>query len=56
MTPIKMCSITDEHELINRIRAVAKKNNIWRSYIGMGYHNCLVPHPILRNIFENPGW
>jgi glycine dehydrogenase len=22
----------------------------------MGYHNCLVPHPILRNIFENPGW
>lgn len=22
----------------------------------MGYHNCYVPHPILRNIFENPGW
>jgi Glycine cleavage system P-protein len=49
-------SIADEHELIDRIRAVAKKNNIWRSYIGMGYHNCYVPHPILRNIFENPGW
>jgi glycine cleavage system pyridoxal-binding protein P len=22
----------------------------------MGYHNCVVPHPIMRNIFENPGW
>lgn len=46
----------DEHELIDRIRKVAKKNEIWRSYIGMGYHNCYVPHPILRNMFENPGW
>ncbi|KAL7012453.1 hypothetical protein ACKWTF_014862 [Chironomus riparius] len=46
----------NEHDLINRIRAVAHTNEIWRSYIGMGYHNCHVPHPILRNIFENPGW
>lgn len=45
-----------EHELIRQIRDVAKKNQIWRSYIGMGYHNCLVPHTIMRNIFENPGW
>lgn len=34
------CSFfSDEHELINRIRAVAHTNEIWRSYIGMGYHN-----------------
>ncbi|XP_037947783.1 glycine dehydrogenase (decarboxylating), mitochondrial-like [Teleopsis dalmanni] len=46
----------NEHELIRRIRDIAKKNQIWRSYIGMGYHNCHVPHTILRNIFENPGW
>lgn len=46
----------DEHELINRIRGIAEKNKIWRSFIGMGYHNCVVPHPIMRNIFENPGW
>ncbi|XP_061401002.1 glycine dehydrogenase (decarboxylating), mitochondrial-like [Musca vetustissima] len=46
----------NEHELIVRIRNIAKKNQIWRSYIGMGYHNCHVPHTILRNIFENPGW
>lgn len=47
---------SDEHELIVRIRDVAKMNKIWRSYIGMGYHNCHVPHTIVRNIFENPGW
>lgn len=45
-----------EYELINRIREIAEKNKIWRSYIGMGYNNCCVPHTIMRNIFENPGW
>ncbi|GLG98504.1 Glycine cleavage system P protein, partial [Gryllus bimaculatus] len=47
---------TSEYELIKRIRNVAEKNKVWRSYIGMGYHNCCVPHTIMRNIFENPGW
>ncbi|KAH8359419.1 hypothetical protein KR093_006537 [Drosophila rubida] len=46
----------NEHELIRRIRDISLKNQLWRSYIGMGYHNCHVPHTIVRNIFENPGW
>ncbi|CAG7817350.1 unnamed protein product, partial [Allacma fusca] len=46
----------DEHELISRIRGIAEKNKIWRSFLGMGYHNCVVPHTIMRNVFENPGW
>lgn len=45
-----------EYELLNHIRKISEKNQIWRSYIGMGYHNCCVPHTIMRNIFENPGW
>ncbi|KAK3883983.1 hypothetical protein Pcinc_011711 [Petrolisthes cinctipes] len=45
-----------EHAILDRIRDISEKNEIWRSYIGMGYHNCRVPHAILRNIFENPGW
>ncbi|CAB3221473.1 unnamed protein product [Arctia plantaginis] len=45
-----------EYELIERVRKISEKNQIWRSYIGMGYHNCCVPHTIMRNMFENPGW
>ncbi|XP_026328372.1 glycine dehydrogenase (decarboxylating), mitochondrial [Hyposmocoma kahamanoa] len=45
-----------EYDLIERVREIAEKNQIWRSYIGMGYHNCCVPHTIMRNLFENPGW
>lgn len=46
----------DEFQLMDRIQQLAKKNKVWRSFIGMGYYNCHVPHPILRNLFENPGW
>ncbi|OQR78771.1 glycine dehydrogenase-like [Tropilaelaps mercedesae] len=45
-----------EHDLIARVTKIVKKNSVWRSYIGMGYSNCIVPHTIMRNIFENPGW
>jgi len=45
-----------EFELIKRIQSIADKNKIWRSYIGMGYYNTCIPHTILRNMFENPGW
>ncbi|XP_057374547.1 glycine dehydrogenase (decarboxylating), mitochondrial-like [Daphnia carinata] len=46
----------DEYQLMERVQELAKQNKVWRSYIGMGYYNCHVPHPILRNLFENPGW
>lgn len=45
-----------EMELINYAQELGAQNKVWRSYIGLGYHNCRVPHAILRNIFENPGW
>ncbi|XP_063217325.1 glycine dehydrogenase (decarboxylating), mitochondrial isoform X2 [Bacillus rossius redtenbacheri] len=45
-----------EHDLMRRIREISQKNKVWRSYIGMGYYNCHVPHTIMRNMFENPGW
>lgn len=41
---------------MKKITQISEKNDVWRSYIGMGYHNCCVPHTIMRNIFENPGW
>ncbi|MDF1762087.1 MAG: aminomethyl-transferring glycine dehydrogenase [Oleibacter sp.] len=40
----------------NRLRAIAKKNKVFKSYIGMGYHDTIIPAVILRNVLENPGW
>lgn len=45
-----------EYDLMKLASKLSEKNDVWRSYIGMGYHNCCVPHAIMRNIFENPGW
>ena len=45
-----------ETEVIERLRELADKNQIFRSWIGMGYYGTNVPKVILRNIMENPGW
>ncbi|EPQ61428.1 hypothetical protein GLOTRDRAFT_10545, partial [Gloeophyllum trabeum ATCC 11539] len=45
-----------EGELHARARELANANAPFRSYIGMGYHNAVVPPVILRNIIENPAW
>ncbi|XP_078657533.1 glycine dehydrogenase (decarboxylating), mitochondrial-like isoform X7 [Branchiostoma floridae x Branchiostoma belcheri] len=45
-----------ESEVHKRLRHIAGKNKVWRSYIGMGYYGTVTPNTILRNIFENPGW
>ena len=48
--------VTGEVDVLKRIKEIAGKNQIWRSYIGMGYYNTKIPHTILRNMLENPGW
>src|SRR5450432_1226677 len=45
-----------EAEVLAELRALAEKNQIWRSYLGTGYSDCVTPPVILRNILENPGW
>ena len=48
--------LSAEFELVARINNLASKNDVYRSYIGLGYHNCIMPNVIKRNILENPGW
>jgi glycine dehydrogenase len=45
-----------EKELLERLQEMASENQIFRSFLGMGYYDCLVPGVIQRNILENPGW
>ncbi len=45
-----------EAQALADLRNMAEKNQVWRSYIGMGYYDCVTPPVILRNILENPGW
>ncbi len=53
---LKMSEALTEYEYLNKIKDIASKNKIYRSFIGMGYYGTSVPSVILRNIFENPGW
>ncbi|XP_033355277.1 glycine dehydrogenase (decarboxylating), mitochondrial isoform X1 [Bombus vosnesenskii] len=53
---LKIEQSVTEYELLKKITQISEKNDVWRSYIGMGYNNCCVPRTIMRNIFENPGW
>src|SRR5947208_2205568 len=45
-----------EFGILNELRSVAAKNQVFRSFIGLGYHDCITPPVIQRNILENPGW
>ena len=45
-----------EANALAQLKAIASQNKIFKSYIGMGYHDTHVPLVVLRNVLENPGW
>ena len=54
--PLKLDPPRGEFDTLAELRAIALKNNVARSLIGMGYYDTITPPVIQRNIFENPGW
>ena len=49
-------SALSEREALEYLQTIASKNTIARSFLGMGYYDCITPPVIQRNILENPGW
>jgi glycine dehydrogenase len=54
--PLNLPPAKTEHALLDQLHTIASKNEVWRSYLGMGYADCVTPPVIQRNILENPGW
>jgi glycine dehydrogenase len=54
--PLVLPPALSEHELLEKLGEIARKNEIWRSFLGMGYSDCITPPVIQRNVIENPGW
>ncbi|NNT72433.1 aminomethyl-transferring glycine dehydrogenase [Flavobacterium sp. IMCC34852] len=53
---LQLAPAMTEYEYLTHIQELGKKNKVFKSYIGLGYHPTIVPAVIQRNIFENPGW
>jgi glycine dehydrogenase len=54
--PLNLPPALSEYEALKQLKTIASRNQIYRSFIGMGYYDCITPPVILRNILENPGW
>ncbi len=54
--PLELPPALTEAAALTQIKAIAAENKVFRSFIGTGYHNCITPPVILRNVLENPGW
>jgi len=55
-TPLELPAPRTEAEALAELRALAGRNRLWRSYLGMGYCGTFTPPVIQRNVIENPGW
>ena len=54
--PLKLPGAKSEQAALAELRAIAGQNQVYRSYLGLGYHDTYTPGVILRNVLENPGW
>jgi len=54
--PLRLPEGMSEYAYLKFLRGIAAKNRLYKSYIGLGYYDTIVPPVIQRNILENPGW
>lgn len=54
--PLDVGPALTEREQLENMEAIGRENQVFRSYIGMGYYGTVLPSVIQRNILENPGW
>ncbi len=54
--PLQLPPAQSEYAALAQLKEIASKNQLFRSFIGMGYCDCITPPVIQRNILENPGW
>ncbi|MDP5210520.1 aminomethyl-transferring glycine dehydrogenase [Microbulbifer sp. 2205BS26-8] len=53
---LDLADAVNEEEALAELKDIAARNRIYRTFIGMGYHDTITPNVILRNVLENPGW
>ena len=54
--PLRLPGARGEREALMALKEIAGQNQVFRSFIGMGYYDCVTPAVIQRNMLENPGW
>ncbi|MBT8292250.1 MAG: aminomethyl-transferring glycine dehydrogenase [Eudoraea sp.] len=54
--PLDLSREMSEHEFLSHVNSLSRKNKVFKTYIGLGYNECITPSVIQRNILENPGW
>ncbi|MBC7866685.1 MAG: aminomethyl-transferring glycine dehydrogenase, partial [Gloeobacteraceae cyanobacterium ES-bin-316] len=54
--PLQTGEPVSEYQYLSDLKKTAALNKVFKTYIGRGYYNTIVPSVILRNVFENPGW
>jgi len=55
-SPLALGEPRGEAEVLDELQQIASKNQVYKSFIGMGYYNTHTPNVILRNLLENPAW
>jgi glycine dehydrogenase len=54
--PLDLSAPTSEEDALSALASLASRNQVFRSFIGMGYYECVTPAVLQRNVLENPGW